>query len=203
MVRGIPSWAHPGIIIGADSRPDNRSHGHFWLDKTPSGSWCWIGCNPVHGTYHFEAHWAVPVGELPPTQQVISRLHAFVLLWGLPHFRAGEPVSREDSITVETALAALAQHPQAQLDPNDRRRVPVMDVYFRAQSGGMHSWVSARHGDLLHTGIRQSRELDRLRDRLASAQMLATWAHPDGVAWGRPATHLPMPQQITLPENTP
>ena len=195
MSRGVPSWAHPGVIIGVDGRPDARGHGAYWLDKLGPTHWQWIGVNPLHGTYHHNAAWATPVGELPPLGEVATRRHALFLLWGRPSLRAGDPLTDTDVTLVDEVLADLARHPEFRLDPVDTRRVPVLDVLWRAQHGGVHSWISARHGDLLHT--RPDIPLADIRSRLADPAHLPRWANTEGITWSRPATHLPVPAEVT------
>ncbi|WHT22536.1 hypothetical protein N8J89_16170 [Crossiella sp. CA-258035] len=194
MVGNLASWAHPGTIIGVEPRADGKSHGNHWLaDDGADTPWHWVGCNPVHGTYHHGAHWALPVAELPAAEVVNSRYHAFFLLWGRPELRAGEPLTDSDIATVEAALEVMAQRALVRLDPKDELRVPVLDVLFRAQADGVCSWVSARDGDLGHEPVRQPAALAGVRQRLADPRVLARWAHRDGIAWGRPALHLPVP----------
>lgn len=202
MAGDLASWAHPGTIIGVDARPDNKSHGNHWLGESSTGErWHWIGCNPVHGTYHHKAHWEVSAGDLPEPRVVNSRRHAFFLLWGRPKLRAGDPVPPQDVNKVVNAVSALARLVQVQLDPRDHRRTPVLDVWFRAEFGGVQSWTSARYGDPLNPGRDRSGALDLLRCRLADPVLLARWADPDGVAWGRPAAHLPVPEELRVSEN--
>ncbi|MCO1581653.1 hypothetical protein M8C13_38485 [Crossiella sp. SN42] len=188
----LASWAHPGTIIG-----DSRSHGNYWLDRTPPEHCCWIGCNPVHGTFHFGARWFTPVDGIPELHMVANRHHGLFVLQGLPYLRAGQPVAVADIERMEKHLAALARNPEARVDPMDSRRLPLLDILFRAQSGGVHSWISVRDGDLSSPARDKVDGLDRLRCRLASAEQLAFWAHSDGVDWGRPAAHVPVPHQLS------
>ncbi|MCK2240655.1 MULTISPECIES: hypothetical protein [unclassified Crossiella] len=189
--KNVPSWAHPGVIIGIGSKPD-RGHGNHWLNQIGPRHWQWIGVNPRHGTYHHKATWAVPVkgGNLPPQAELDSKRHALFLLWGRPDLRAGEPVATADIDEVEAVLAKLARQESAVLDPARPDMVPVLDVLFRAQYGGVHSWVSARHGDLLALHQVDDPGLARIRTRLAEAHLLCEWASEDGLRWAKPATRI-------------
>lgn len=193
MSRGLPSWAHPGVIIGVDNQDNSRSHGNFWLDKLGPRRWQWIGVNPMHGTYHHNSTWPVEVGGVPHRDAVATRHHALFLLWGRPELRAGDPVSAEDAAVVDDALATLAGYPEACLDPENPHMVPVLDVLFRAQHSGVHSWVSARWGDLFYPPRDGGADLARVRHRLADPARLAVWANEEGIAWARPAVHTAIP----------
>lgn len=199
MSRGLPSWAHPGVIIGLDNQDNTRrSHANFWLDKIGPKHWQWIGVNPLHGIYHTKAAWAVSVGGLPQRDVLAARQHALFLLWGRPELRAGDPVSSEDVATVDKALSDLARHPEAHVDPGNHVMVPVLDVLFRAQHSGLHSWVSARFGDLFYPPRDGGSDLVRVRARLADPARLAVWADPAGITWGRPVVHTPIPDLSTV-----
>lgn len=194
MSRGLPSWAHPGVIIGLDNQDNTRrSHANFWLDKIGPRHWQWIGVNPLHGTYHNKAAWAVSVGGLPQRDALATRQHALFLLWGRPELRAGDPVSRDDVAAVEAALVDLARRPEARVDPVNHAMVPVLDVLFRAQHDGVHSWVSARFGDLFYPPRDGGPELAHLRARLADPARIAVWADSAGITWGKPAVHTAIP----------
>ncbi|GAA2837581.1 hypothetical protein [Crossiella cryophila] len=188
--KNVPSWSHPGVIIGVGSTPEGRGHGNYWLNKIGPRHWQWIGANPRHGTYHHGAAWAVAVGGLPPQAELDSKRHALFLLWGRPELRAGEPVATADIDEVEAVLAKLARQESAVLDPARPDMVPVLDVLFRAQYGGVHSWISARHGDLLAVHQDEDPGLPRIRSRLAEAHLLAEWASEDGIKWAKPATRI-------------
>ncbi|MBP2477583.1 hypothetical protein JOF53_006455 [Crossiella equi] len=178
MARDLASYAQLDHITG-----DLKAHGNFWLNQAQDGQWHWIPVNPVHGTYR-GGHCTTKVGTVPDTRELGSRFHGWFLLWARPQLADGQRLPHTDVEAIETALAALARHPQARLDPTNAEMVPVLDVCVRGQADGIHTWISARHDADEHE------ELRHLHPRLADPVLLARWAHRDGIAWGRPKDYL-------------